>query len=235
MDVPTMQTWIRRGVGTGVASYQYALLVVFIGAIITVATGDTTPATVEGPLLIRFVDVPFISRALAAELGGYGLFARMVVSVLTFLTYTGLVLPILHGAQLPVTAPGTGYVVTLPDVTMFGMGIDPVLTAVPAVVIVASAALPALDREAALEPMTILQIGGVTGVTYAASILVIAGLAREILFAVLTAIGGADATTGVTVHLLTPGTGAIVAGYAVVLAIIGTGIGYLVQDVDRSR
>lgn len=234
-DQSPIQTWARRGIGTGIATYQYALLVVFIGVITTVAAGDTDPATADAPLIVRFIDVPFISRALAAELGGYGLVAVMFIAVITFLAYTGLALPMLHGAAIPVTAVDSEYVVTLPDVTVAGIAIDPLLAAVPGIVIVVSTALPILDQDADPAIVSLLKTGGVTGLSYATTILVVAVLAREILFAFLTVIGGAAATTGVTVHLLTPGTVTIVAGYAVVLATVGTGVGYLVRDIDIPR
>lgn len=227
----TIGVCARRGVGTALETFQYALLVVFLGVVTTVAAGNVPADAGGGPVLVHLIDVPFISRALAVGLDGQDLVTVMLLAIVTFIAYTGLFLPILHYASIPVTASQES-VLTLPDLSVFGVPIDPFLTAVPALVIIALTAIPASNHEGPMPSVDIVRTGVVTGVAYAVMTLVVAVLAREVLVAFLTAIAGPAATTGVTVHLLTPGTVGIVVVYASVGATIGATIGVRSRDLD---
>lgn len=228
-----VRPWVRLGFYTGYETLQYAVIIVFLGVVTTVADQGALGTTQDGtPVLVDIIDVAFVSTAVGTNLGTQSALMVMIVAIVTLATMTGVGLPVLHRATVPVYTPQREYVFTLPDLTVFGIDIDPFLVAVPVLVLVTRVALTGTAIEGYVPPRTLLQSGVVTGIVHTITILGIAVIAREILLAFLTAIAGSAATAGVTVTIISIPIVAVVAGFSIVFAVVGLTLGLAARSVD---
>jgi len=227
----SLASWVRRGIGTATETYQYAVLVVVLGVVTTVADlGGDTGTDTAGAVLLRLLDVPFVRRATTSEPGQQLALAVLIIAVLILLAVTALTLPVFHQGTVLVETGGGTTPLAMPDLTVFGIGIDPLLAAVPVVVLGVVAAGAATDLDGPVPPATILRAGAGLGAAHAVVVLGIAVFAREVLFAFATAIVGPGATDGVAITILTPRTVAVVTVYAVIVATLGVAAGAVLED-----
>ncbi|MFB6103568.1 MAG: hypothetical protein ABEJ57_00590 [Halobacteriaceae archaeon] len=230
----SLTTWVGRGIGSATETYQYAVLVVVLGVVTTVADlGSDAGGEPAASVLGRLLDVPFVQAAAATEPGRQLALAALVIAVILLLAVTAVALPVLHQGTVLVRVGEHAAPLSPPALTVFGFDIDVLLAAVPIVVVGVVAAGAATETEGQMAPRTVLRAGLGLGVAHAITVLAIAVLAREVLFAFATAIVGPGATEGVTITVLTPGTVAVVTSYAVGVASVGVATGQAIRERAR--
>lgn len=229
----SVRRWVSLGLYTGYETVQYAVLAVFLGVVTTVADrGSIGPSENGTPILLDIIDVEFVSTAVGTELGGQPLVTVMAIAIITLAAMTVVGVPILHHATIPIHTPQREYVFTLPDLSVFGLDIAPILAAIPVVVLVGRVALSGASVDGDVPPRDLLRYGVIVGLTHALFVLAAAALAREVLLAFLTAIAGVQTTTGITVQVIAVETVGVVTVYAVAFAVVGLTLGLAVRSLD---
>lgn len=225
--------WVRLGFLTGFETVQYTVIIVFLGVVTTVADQGSLTGTDQGsPVLLDIVDVEFVSTAIGTQLGTQTPVMVMGIAILTIATMTGVGVALLHGATIPVHTPQREYVFTLPDLSVLGYDLAPVLVAVPVAVIVAHVAQSGIGLDDDRPPTTLAGNAATVGVAHAITVVATALIARELLFAFLTATAGPAATAGVSIPIVSIPVVGVVTVFAVVFVLVGLGVGAGVRSVD---